>query len=184
MLLPRSSPPRDTASKRIRSEKPSAAPMITCWMVITTPAADKAATSGMATSGATRTATAPARITRTRTGTDWAPNAGATMKQEPMRTNGQKSSSSQPSSCFVVRVIMTCNAVSADQPRNAHDELTRIADDHLQHPRARDGERERERDQLRDEGQGHLIDRGGRLECADDDAGDQRGEEQRRRQGE
>ena len=76
-----------------------------------------------------------------RGGTDTAPNAGATMKQEPMRTNGQKSSASQPFSCVEVRVIMACRAASVDEPRNAHDELARVADERLEHPRAGDRQR-------------------------------------------
>src|SRR6185437_7930123 len=176
MLLARTSPPSDTASKRICRLNPSAAPMITCCTVMMTPVADRGATSGTATSGATSSATAPARMTRTRTGTVTEPNAGATMKQEPMRTNGQKSSASQPSSSFEVRVIMASGAASVDEPRNARDELVGVADQRLQHPRPRRGERERDGEQLRDERQRHLVDRGGGLEGADHDAGDQGGE--------
>ena len=68
--------------------------------------AESGVMSGMLTSGATRIATAPASTIRMRAGTDGAPNAGATMKQEPMRTKGQKSSASQAFSCVEVRVSM------------------------------------------------------------------------------
>src|SRR6185437_7989268 len=183
MLLATSSPPSETASKRICSEKPSAAPMITCWMVIRTPAAENGVTSGTVTRGATSSATAPARMTRTRMGTVTAPNAGASMKHEPIRTNGQKSSASQPSNCCAVRAIMTSDAFSIDEPGDAHDELPRVAHQRLQHPGAGEGEGERDRDQLRNEGERHLVDGGGGLERADDDTGEERGQQERRGQG-
>ena len=45
---------------------------------------------GEGTSGAMISAMPPASTRRTRGGTNRAPNTGATMKQAPIRTNGQK----------------------------------------------------------------------------------------------
>src|SRR5690348_1623969 len=144
MLLASTSPPSDTASKRICRLNPSAAPMTTCCTVMRTPVAERGVTSGTDTSGATSSETAPASMTLTRTGTATEPNAGAIMKQEPMRTNGQKSSASQPSNSVEVRVIMASGAASVDEPGNAHDELVRVVDQRLQHPWAGGGERQRD----------------------------------------
>ena len=62
-----------------------------------------ASTCGGGTSGATISVIAPARTTRTRGGTNCAPNTGATMKHAPMRMNGQRYWASQASSWPVVR---------------------------------------------------------------------------------
>ena len=67
---------------------------------------------GAGISGATSAVSAPASTMRMRAGTKRAPNTGATMKQAPMRTNGQNTWLTHASSCPVVSVIMG----SADQP--------------------------------------------------------------------
>ena len=64
-----------------------------------------------AISGATSSATAPASTRRRRAGTNSAPNAGATMKQAPMRMNGQNSWLIHPSSWPVVSVITAAQSV-------------------------------------------------------------------------
>ena len=75
-------------------------------------------------SGATSSVIAPASTMRVRAGTKRAPNTGATMRQAPMRTNGQKPCASQPSSCPVVSAMRG----SADQPGNALEQLARVLD--------------------------------------------------------
>src|SRR3954471_20839867 len=93
---------------------------------------------GEGTSGAMTRVIAPARTIRIRAGTNSAPNAGATMKHEPMRMNGHSSCASHASSCPVVSEIMAgCGASgSIDQAGNAFEQLAGVTDQHLQHPGA------------------------------------------------
>ena len=109
MLLASSWPPSVTASNTICMQKPRATPMRTCCTVTTMPAAEKGAMSGgRGNQRRDDQCDATGETRRTRGGTNCAPNAGATMKQDPTRTNGQKTWAIQVSSCPVVRVIMAC----------------------------------------------------------------------------
>src|SRR5262245_58200135 len=106
-------------------------------------------------------ATAPASTIRTRAGMNSAPNAGATMKHAPIRTNGQNNWLIHPSSWPVVSVITACVSVrerdrSADEHRDALEELLRVTHEELQHPRAGDHQRGCRREQLRNERQRHF----------------------------
>src|SRR5262245_31270421 len=188
MLFASSWPPIATASNRICRAKPSATPMMICWIVTITPPTENTVMSvGCGTSGATRYATAPASTRRMRAGMKSAPNAGATMKHAPMRTNGQNNWLIHPSSWACVTVIIgglrrRRERSSVDEHRDAFEQLARVADEQPQHPGAGDHERDRRGDELRDERQRHFIDLSCGLKGADHESGHERDEQQRRGQ--
>src|SRR6185312_13317108 len=108
-------------------------------MVTTMPAGEKGAiAAGEGIRGATTIVMAPASTMRMRGGTNVALKAGATRKQEVIRMNGHSSCASHASSCPVVSVIMSASSpwqpALVDQRRNAFEQLTGVADQHLEHP--------------------------------------------------
>ena len=62
-----------------------------------------------------------------RAGTNRAPNTGATMRQAPMRTNGQKHCATQRFELPGGERDHVATSESADQSRDALDELARVA---------------------------------------------------------
>src|SRR5690606_28040063 len=144
------------------------------------PSAENGRTSGVASNGATISVTASASSNRTRRGRNCAPNTGATMKQAPMRTKGQKYCASHASSCPLLTAIMVDDrAASSDEARNALEQLARVADEHLEHPGSSDDDRQRHADELRNERERHFVDLRGGLEHADQQADEQSRKEQR-----
>src|SRR5262245_42280579 len=126
-------------------------------------------------SGAIRNASASARMILTRAGTTAAPKIGAMRNRPTARRNGQSTFCTSATRSGVATLSM----VSADQRRDAFDELMGVAHHQLQHPRAGDEDRRDQHGELGDERERHLVDLRRRLDHADDQADGERGEQQR-----
>src|SRR4051812_17860599 len=178
MLFASSCPARPSASNTTCSAKPIATPISSCCAMTTKPAPENGAIAGASIIGTTSAVNAAESTRRERAGTKRAPNSGATMRQELMRTNGKKAWATQASSCPDVSAIGFMPA-SANHPGDAFDEVARVFDQLADHPRPGEREHRGHREQLRDERQRHLVDLGRGLEDADQQADRERRQQQR-----
>src|SRR6185369_188146 len=107
---------------------------------------------------------------------------GATANSASSRQNGHSPWASHVSSCRLVNsMIGPSPGPLTDHRRNIGERLAQIVEDERQHPRPRDQQHHEKRDELGDEGQGHLVDLRGGLQHADDQARDQRRQQHGRR---
>ena len=141
--------------------------MITCCARMTNPTHEPAGTTGIGGNTGTRAMvmTSPAMI-RMRTG--WAAllKIGAVASRPRMRASGNMKAVIQASSWALVNEIMG-DGLQPMMPGMIAVEPLHVVRQHRDHPRAGDDQGDEDDNQLRHEGQRHLVDLRGGLEDAD-----------------